>query len=88
MKTIALIAAVAVATVAVSAASTPAFAQDQVQGRFGDAKVTYDAQKDRYCFQQTVTGSLIPAKECRSKADWADAGLTISRKFDVQLAQR
>ncbi len=88
MKTIALIAAVAVATVTVSAASTPTFAQDQVQGRFGDAKVTYDAKNDRYCFQERVTGSLIPAKECRSKSDWAEAGLTISRKSTVQLAQR
>ncbi|BBF71838.1 MULTISPECIES: hypothetical protein [Sphingomonadaceae] len=86
MKTIAFIAAVAVATVAVSAASTPAFAQ--AQGSFGAAKVTYDARTDRYCFKETVTGSLIPVIRCRSKGEWAQDGLTISHKPAAQFAQR
>jgi opacity protein-like surface antigen len=86
MKTIAFIAAIAVATAAVSAASAPAFAQ--AQGRFGGSKVTYDATTSRYCFKQGVTGSLIPVTQCRSKAEWAQAGLTISHKSAVQFARR
>jgi hypothetical protein len=86
MKTIAFAAAVAAATLAISAASTPAFAQSQ--GSFGKAKVTYDVKTDRYCFRETVTGSLVPVTQCQSKADWARNGLTISRKSTVQLAHR
>lgn len=86
MKTIAFIAAIAVATVTISAASAPAYAQ--AHGRFGDADVRYDAKTDRYCFRQAVTGSQIPSIECRTKTEWAEAGLTISHKSAVQFAQR
>lgn len=86
MKTIALVAAVAVAAVTVSAASTPAFAQ--ASGRFGAAKVSYQPATGRYCLAERVSGSLIPVKQCRTKAHWADAGLTISHRSTVQLAQR
>ncbi|WP_298400315.1 hypothetical protein [Sphingobium sp.] len=87
MKTIAFAAAVIAAAVTVSATATPAFAQPE--GRFGAAKVTYDQKTDRYCFREPVAGSLIPATRCRSKADWAEQGLTITRtKAPVQLAQR
>lgn len=86
MKTIAFIAAVAVATVAVSAATTPAFAK--AEGKFGAAKVTYNEATGRYCFKETVTGSHIPVTQCRTKDEWAQAGLTISRKSSVQFAQR
>ncbi|MHA6769402.1 hypothetical protein [Sphingobium ummariense] len=86
MKTIAFAAAVVAATVAISAAATPAFAQPE--GSYRGAKVTYQKDSDRYCFRQTVTGSLIPVTDCRSKKEWAQAGLTISRKSTVQLAQR
>ncbi|EQB30913.1 hypothetical protein [Sphingobium ummariense] len=85
MKTIAFAAAVVAATVAISAAATPAFAR--AEGSYRGAKVTL--QKDgRYCFRQEVTGSLVPVTDCRSKEEWAQAGLTISRKSTVQLAQR
>jgi len=50
--------------------------------------VTYDVKTDRYCFRETVTGSLVPVTQCQSKADWARNGLTISRTSTVQLAQR
>lgn len=86
MKTIAFIAAIAAATVTVSAASTPAAAQPT--GNFGAAKVSYDPATNRYCFKETVTGSLIPVTQCRSKDEWAQAGLKISHKSTVQLAQR
>lgn len=86
MKTIAFAAAIVAGTVAVSAAATPAFAQPQ--GRFGDAKVTYQAKTDRYCFRETRSGSRAPLVQCRTKADWAQNGLTISHVSSVQLAQR
>ena len=87
MKTIAFAAAILAATVAVSAAATPAFAK--AQGSFGAAKVTYDAKTDRYCFRETVTGSLIPVTQCRSKSEWAQNGLSISHSQPVvQLARR
>ena len=87
MKTIAFAAAIAVATLTISAAATPAFAQPQ--GRFEGAKVTYDQKTDRYCFSETVTGSRIPVTRCQSKAEWAQSGLTIRHEpSSVQLARR
>ncbi|WP_278394049.1 hypothetical protein [Sphingobium yanoikuyae] len=82
MKTIAIIAAAAAMTVAAS----PAFAQPE--GKFGNAKVSYEEKTDRYCFREVQPSTLVPRVDCRSKQDWADAGLTISRKPAVQLAQR
>ncbi|MEQ6332208.1 hypothetical protein [Sphingobium sp. MK2] len=86
MKTIAFVAAIAAATVAVSAAATPAFAQPT--GTYGQAKVSYDKKSNRYCFKEVVTGSLIPVTTCQSKEEWAQAGLNINHKSAVQLAQR
>lgn len=82
MKTIAIIAA----AVAMTAAATPAFAKPE--GTFGSAKVTYDAKSNSYCFKEVPTGSLIARSDCRTKAEWAQAGLTIAHKPVVQLAQR
>jgi hypothetical protein len=86
MKTIAFAAAVAVAAVAVSAAASPAFAKPQAS--FDGARVTYDQKADRYCFSRTVTGALIPAKQCRTKEDWAREGVVIQHKNAVELARR
>lgn len=86
MKTIAFAAAITAAAIVVSAAGTPAFAQ--AQGSFGAAKVTYDSKTNSYCFKEKVTGSLIPVTQCRSRSEWAQAGLTITHKSAVQLAQR
>jgi len=82
MKTIAIIAAATVMTVA----AAPAFAQPE--GKFGNAKVSYEEKTDRYCFREVQPSTLVPRVDCRSKQDWADAGLTISRKPVVRLAQR
>ncbi|ETI63827.1 hypothetical protein C100_10480 [Sphingobium sp. C100] len=81
MKTIAIIAAAAIAAVA-----TPAFAQPE--GTFGRAKVSFDETTDSYCFREVPAGSLVPRTDCRTKGEWADAGLKITRKPAVQLAQR
>ncbi|MEC3912880.1 hypothetical protein U5A82_21115 [Sphingobium sp. CR2-8] len=86
MKTIALTAAVVAATIAVSATATPAFAR--AEGRFGSSTVTYNPKTDRYCFRETVTGSKVPAADCRSKNEWALNGLTIEHKTRVQIARR
>lgn len=86
MKTIAFAAAILAATVAVSAAATPAFAQ--AQGSFGKARVTYNQKTDRYCFREPVPSAVVPIVQCRSKDEWARNGLTITHKTSVQLAQR
>ena len=86
MKTIAFIAAVATATLAVSAASTPAFAK--AQSNFGATEVTYNQKTGNYCFKDSVTGSRIPVIECKTKDEWAQAGLIIRHKVTGQLAQR
>lgn len=74
------------AAAAIAAVATPAFAQPQ--GMFGQAKVTFNQKTNQYCLTETVTGSRIPQITCRSTADWASEGLTITRKPAVQLAQR
>lgn len=86
MKTIAFAAAVVAATLAVSAAATPAFAQ--AQGRFGAATISYNANSGRYCFRDRSTGAPMPMIVCKSKADWARDGLTIRHERTVVLAQR
>ena len=86
MKAIVFAAALVAATVAVSAASTPAFAQ--VQGSFGTMKVTYNAKTNRYCFRETRPSTPVAATQCGSKEMWAREGLTITRTRSVQLARR
>lgn len=49
-----------------------------------DVKATYRAATDEYCLDLTNVegprvGSLLPNIQCRSKTDWAAAGLSISR---------
>jgi hypothetical protein len=41
-------------------------------------KVNYDAKHDKYCVSQQVTGEFLPTRDCRSKDDWAKAGLKIA----------
>ena len=59
----------------VLSASAPAFAA--ARGNDSTPKLTYDAKRDKYCVSQTVTGQLLPVKDCRSKEEWAQAGLKI-----------
>ncbi|MGA1808077.1 hypothetical protein VHN57_11460 [Sphingobium sp. WW5] len=82
MKTIAIIAAAAAMTVA----AAPAFAQPE--GQFGNAKVSYEKKTDRYCFREVQPSTLVPRVDCRSKQEWAEAGLTISHQSPFQLARR
>lgn len=81
MKTVIAIVAANVALV-----STPAFAQPE--GKAGTAKVTYDRESGEYCFSDVVTGSRIAKTDCRSKAEWADAGIQIRHEDKVELARR
>lgn len=88
MKTISTILAAALACAAI----TPAYASP------GDAKfykASYDAQRGVYCIRTTPLGArtLVPTimqKNCRTKAQWAKAGLTFSRAplSVVQMAER
>lgn len=86
MKTVIAIAAILASTTVVTAAATPAFAQPQ--GQFGQAKVSYNQKTDSYCIKEVRPSSIVPQISCRTAKAWADAGLTITRKPAVQLAQR
>ncbi|AUW56897.1 hypothetical protein C1T17_01235 [Sphingobium sp. SCG-1] len=80
----------AIAIIAIAAASmtvaSPAFAKPQ--GTFGRATVSFNQKTNTYCFKEAREDSHIPHTECRTKEEWADAGLTITRKPAVQLVQR
>lgn len=82
MKSIAIVVIAAVMTTA----AAPAFAR--AEGSFGRAKVTFNEKTNTYCFKEEQAGSLVPRVDCRTKAEWSDAGLTITHKPAVQLAQR
>lgn len=69
--------AMLIAAVALSA-TAPAFAAPRSSS--DQPTVTYDAKHDKYCVSQTVTGSRLPVQDCRSKQDWAKAGLTFSQQ--------
>ncbi|HUD94546.1 hypothetical protein [Sphingobium sp.] len=83
MKTVAAIIAVAAAMTSIAA---PAAAQDQ--GNFNKPKVSYNAKTQEYCVKQVLPSSIVPSIQCRTASEWADAGLTITHKPAVQLAQR
>ncbi len=80
---------IAVTGVMLAGASIPAYAhkgapQDNKVDETG--KVTFDPTTQKYCFNKTVTndamivGSMLPHVECKTQAQWAAAGVTISRK--------
>jgi len=68
--------AILIAAVALGA-TTPAFAAPS--GNPDQPKVTYDAKRDRFCISQNITGNYLPVRDCRTKEDWAKAGLTLTR---------
>jgi len=68
-------------------ASAPAFAA--ARGSDSAPKVTYDAKHDKYCVSQTITGQLLPVKDCRTKEAWAEAGLKIGDQSEpAKLASK
>ncbi|MDI1294572.1 MAG: hypothetical protein PSY12_01560 [bacterium] len=80
------IAAIIAITAAVTTVAAPAFAQPT--GTFGKAKVTYNQKANTYCLKEVLPSTIVPQITCRTVQDWADAGLKITRKPAVQLAQR
>jgi hypothetical protein len=80
----------AAAGVTLAGASAPAFAHhgaaQQQTNSDGTGKVTFDPATQKYCFNKTmtndteVTGSMLPHTECKTQAQWAAEGVTISRK--------
>lgn len=81
MKTIAAIIA---AAAAIGSFAAPAAAQ----GQYGKPKVSYDAKTQHYCIKQVQPSSIVPTVKCRTASKWTEAGVTITRKPAVQLAQR
>ena len=77
--------AILIAAIAFGAVAAPAIAANESNDQ---VKVTYDAKRDRYCVSQMVTGSRLPVKDCRSKEEWAKAGMVIDQHAPVKLANR
>jgi len=65
-----LIAAATLGTIA------PAFAAERANS--DQPRISYDAKHDKFCISQLVTGSRLPAQDCRTKAEWAKEGLTLN----------
>jgi len=77
--------AILIAALAFGAIAAPAVAAKDDSEK---AKVTYDAKRDRYCISQKVTGAYLPVKDCRSKEEWAKAGLMVGQQAEVKIANR
>ena len=72
---------------AVLGTSVPAFAATPAKGDL--PKVSYDMKQDKFCVSEPVMGSLLTARDCRAKQDWAKEGLFVSLRSDtVQLASK
>jgi len=74
------ISAILIAT-AVLGTAAPAFAAQR--GNSDQPTITYDAKHDKFCVSQMVTGNYLPVKDCRSKEDWAKAGLIVNKPADA-----
>jgi len=77
MKTYAIL----IAALTFGAIAAPAIAAKRDSEK---PKVTYDAKRDRYCISQKVTGAYLPVKDCRSKEEWAKAGLMVDQQTEVK----
>jgi len=73
--------AILIAAVALGA-TAPAFAAQR--GNPDQPTVTYDAKHDKFCVSQMVTGNYLPVKDCRTREDWAKAGLSVSKPADAK----
>lgn len=72
--------AILIAAIALGA-TAPAFAAQR--GTTDQPNVTYDKKHDKFCVSQMVTGNYLPVKDCRTKEDWAKAGLTVEKPADA-----
>lgn len=51
-------------------------------------RVTYDTKRDKYCISQSVTGSRLPVRDCRSKQEWAAEGVMLQDRRGEKLAAK
>jgi hypothetical protein len=55
-----------------------------------ESSTTGSQAEKKYCISFTVTGSLLPQRECRTRADWEAQGATfktVARKVARQNAE-
>lgn len=78
--------AILIATAAMLGTTAPAFAASHNSDT--GFKLTYNAKQDKYCTSQKVTGSRIPVQDCRSKSDWAKAGVVFADQSEPKLASK
>jgi hypothetical protein len=74
-----LFAATALAGLALSTAATAADAKDRIAGSAPVADAAAPAAaparaEPRYCIVDTVTGSRIPTKVCKTRSEWKKQG--------------
>jgi hypothetical protein len=72
--------AILIAAIALGATAPVVAAQ---RGNPDQPTISYDAKHDRYCVSQMITGNYLPVKDCRTKQDWAKAGLTVGQQPDA-----
>lgn len=51
-------------------------------------RVIYDAKRDKYCIDQSVTGSRLPVRDCRSRQEWALEGVMLQDRKGAKLATK
>jgi hypothetical protein len=66
---------ITIALAALAAATTgPVTIRPQAEGQVPATAAKPSAKQTRYCVQSTNTGTRIPVRECRTRAEWLDLG--------------
>lgn len=73
-----LVAAIGPAAAAAPQPGRPAVSADVATAPATAAQAPRKAKVRRYCLRFDVTGSRIPVEECKTKAEWEDAGVDTS----------
>jgi len=72
-KTILFAAVASSALLATPSVAAPAGAPEGARIEVNTATIATPAKREtRYCVIDTITGSLIPRKECHTRKDWID----------------
>lgn len=78
MKTLIAIAAAAASLAAVAPVSAEPLSPKPVsEAAAQDGMPAPKVREQRICFVDTITGSHIPTKECRTRSDWSAKGVKL-----------
>lgn len=66
-------------------AAVPAVAEPRAPEKPADSMIaaasTPAAKPVQYCFEDTITGSRVPVKKCRTRAEWNRMGVEIPSQY-------